>query len=73
MKQSFQWNMNVHIEYAEADIEVQSNCVTVEIEDFEADTTFTMNADLIDECLSIDELIILKHLCIEALDKRSKQ
>jgi len=30
MKQSFQWNMNVHIEYAEADIEVQSNCVTID-------------------------------------------
>jgi hypothetical protein len=73
MKQSFQWQMNVDIPYAEVDIEVQSYCVTVEVNDFEAETTITMDADLIEECLSFDELIILKHLCIEALDKRSKQ
>ena len=69
----FDWQLHVDIPYAEVDIEVQSNCVTVEVNDFEAETTITMNADLIDECLSIDEVTILRDLCIDALNKRAEE
>jgi len=73
MSLKFDWQLHVDIPYAEVDIEVQSNCVTVEVNDFEAETTITMNADLIDECLSIDEVTILRDLCIDALNKRAEE
>lgn len=73
MSLTFDWQLHVDIPYADVDIEVQSNCVTVEVNDFEAETTITMNADLIDECLSIAEVTILRDLCIDALNKRAKE
>jgi hypothetical protein len=73
MSLKFDWHLNVNIDRADVDIEVNYECVTVEVNDFEAETTITMNADLIDECLSIDEVTILRDLCIDALNKRAKE
>ena len=73
MSLKFDWHMNVHIESAFVDVEVNYACVEIEVNDFEADTIFVMNADLIDECLSIDEVTILRDLCIDALNKRAKE
>jgi len=73
MSESFKWHMNVHIDRADVDIEVNYECVTVEVNDFDADTCVTFDKDLLDECLDLDDLQTLRRLCATVIAERLAQ
>lgn len=72
MSLNFDWHMNVHIDSAVVDIEVNYACVEIEVNDFNADTVVTFDKDMLDECLDIDSLLILQELCRAELARRNK-
>ena len=69
---SFEWQMPVWIETAHVDIEVNCSSVDIEINDFEADTCVTINRDLLDECLDLDDLYTLRRLCVDLIEERER-
>ena len=73
MNNSFKWHMNVHLDRADVDIEVNYECVTVEVHDFDADTVVTFDKDLLDECLDLDDLQTLRRLCDTVIAERLDQ
>jgi hypothetical protein len=72
MKDSFKWHMNVHIDRADVDIEVNYECLTIEVNDFNADTVVTFDKDMLDECLDTEDLLILQELCRKELARRTE-
>jgi hypothetical protein len=73
MSENFKWHMNVHIDRADVDIEVNYECVTIEVNDFNADTVVTFDRDLLDECLDLDNLQTLRRLCDSVIAERLAQ
>ena len=73
MSESFKWHMNVHIDRADVDIEVNYECVTVEVNDFDADTCVTFDKELLDECLDMDDLFTLRRLCVAVIEDRKQR
>ena len=70
---SFKWNLDVHIQSSHVDIEVNYECVTVEVNDFDADTCVTFNKELLDECLDMDDLYTLRRICVAVIEERERQ
>ena len=70
---SFKWNLDVHIQSAHVDIEVNYECVTVEVNDFDADTCVTFNKELLAECLDMDDLYTLRRICVAVIEERERQ
>lgn len=68
---SFEWQLNVSIDTAQVEIEVQYEVVDVEVQDFEADTSIFVDEDLLDECLDMDDLLTLKRICEAVIAKRN--
>jgi hypothetical protein len=64
--------MNVHIDRADVDIEVNYECLTIEVNDFNADTVVTFDKDMLDECLDTEDLLILQELCRKELARRTE-
>ena len=73
MSESFKWHMNVHIQRADVDIEVNYECLTIEVQDFNADTFVTFDEELLDECLDLDDLQKLRRLCDTVIAERLAQ
>ena len=67
---SFKWQMPVWIETADVDIEVNYSSVEIEVTDFEADTSVTVNAALLEECLDMDDLYTLRRICVAVIEQR---
>ena len=67
---SFKWNMAVWIETADVDIEVNRELMTIEVENFEADTCVKFDKALLDECLDMDDLFTLRRLCVAVIEDR---
>jgi len=72
MKDSFKWHTNVHVDRADVDIEVNYECVTIEVHDFAADTVVTFDKDMLHECLDMEDLLILQDLCRKELARRNE-
>lgn len=67
---SFKWQMPVWIETADVDIEVNYSSVTIEVTNFEADTTVTFDQALLEECLDMDDLYTLRRICVAVIEQR---
>ena len=67
---SFKWNLDVHIQTANVDIEVNYECLTIEVQDFNADTCVTFDKELLDECLDMDDLFTLRRICNAVIEDR---
>lgn len=70
---SFKWNMAVWIDTADVDIEVNRECMTIEVDNFEADTCVTFNKALLHECLDLTDLYTLRRLCNAEIAERESQ
>ncbi len=71
---SFEWQLTVQIESADVDIEINRDCVTIEVNDFEADTCVTFDKTLLHECLDLTDLYTLRRLCnAEIRERESNQ
>ena len=64
--------MEVWIETAQVDVEINYTSVDIEVTDFEADTCVTFDRNLLNECLDIDDLMTLRRLCDEVILKRKQ-
>lgn len=71
LPKSFEWHLNVSIDSAQVEIEVQYEAVDVEVGNFDADTSITVDEDLLDECLDMDDLLTLKRICEAVIEKRN--
>ena len=69
---SFKWHMEVWIETAQVDVEINYTSVDIEVTDFEADTCVTFDRNLLNECLDIDDLMTLRRLCDEVILERKQ-
>jgi len=71
---SFEWQLSVQIDSAVVDIEVNQECVEIEVNDFEADTCVTFDRTLLHECLDLTDLYTLRRLCnAEIAERESNQ
>ena len=64
--------MEVWIETAQVDVEINYTSVDIEVTDFEADTCVTFDRNLLNECLDIDDLMTLRRLCDEVILERKQ-
>tara|TARA_Y100001938_G_C8050020_1_gene411168 strand:+ start:842 stop:1096 length:255 start_codon:yes stop_codon:yes gene_type:complete len=70
LPETFKWLLKVYVDSADVDIEVNYECVTVEVNDFECYANVRVDEDLLDDCLDIDDLYTLKRLCETVIAKR---
>lgn len=70
---TFEWILQVHVDSANVDIEVNYENVNIEVHDFECDANIHVDECLLDECLDMDDLFTLKRICEAVIAKRRSE